>query len=473
MNINREKKLDVLLFSPPNYFEEDKGFRSSKINFEIIGTQVKGLLYLAGELLENKINVKILNPLLDGTNINKTVNRIISMQPKILGISVTSMQVRGAVQLASNIKKLSPEIKICVGGPHISIDPSFVSEFSCFDFGIAGEAEITFPEIVKRVLKNEIIEKVIFAEIPIYLDKIAFPAWDLIDLKEYFPFSEKIATLVSTRGCPFSCIFCSRVAISDRVRHNSPKKILEEIKFLKDKFDSFTFVDDTFTIHRKHTEQLCNEIIKSNFKIKWSCNTRANLVDFELLKLMGKAGCNLILFGIESGNQDFRNTVLKKNILDSDIIQAVKDCKKIGITVGGYFMLGFPGETKKIMRETINFPVLHDFDIMTIHATTIYPGTSLAKIYEKDNNISLKERWNQYARGEKSIEDVSLIYIPKGITMDDIKRYRRNAFLKFYFRPKIIWFWFKKHFFHPKNLFQDFRYVLTLLKYGKTSRDYK
>ena len=283
MILNKDKKLDVLLFSPPNYFEEDKGFRNFNIDSKIVGIAVKGLLYLAGELIKNKINVKILNPLLDSANIDKTAKRIISMQPEILGISVTSLQTRGAVQLASAIKKISPEIKICVGGPHISIDPSFVSDFNCFDFGIAGEAEITFPKIVKRVLNNEKIEKVIFAEIPLNLDQIAFPAWDLINPKEWFPLSEKSAVLVSTRGCPFNCIFCSRVAISDRVRHHSPKWILEEIKFLKDKYDSFAFIDDTFTIHRNHAEELCNEIINSNFKIKWSCNTRANLVDFELL----------------------------------------------------------------------------------------------------------------------------------------------------------------------------------------------
>jgi anaerobic magnesium-protoporphyrin IX monomethyl ester cyclase len=473
MVLNKDKKLDVLLFSPPNYFEDDKSIRNFKIDSKIAGIAVKGLLYLAGELIKNEISVKILNPLLDGTNIDNTVKRIIGMQPEILGISVTSLQIRGAVQLASTIKKISTKIKICVGGPHVSIDPAFVSDFNCFDFGIAGEAEITFPKIVKRVLNNEKIEKVIFAETPLELDRIAFPAWDLIDPKESFPLSEKIATLVSTRGCPFNCIFCSRVVISDQVRHHSPKWIVEEIKFLKDKYDSFAFIDDTFTIHRNHAEELCNEIINSNLKIKWSCNTRANLIDFELLKLMKNAGCNLIFLGIETGNENFRSKVLKKRILDSDIIKAVKDCKKIGITVGGYFMLGFPGETKKYMQETVNFPIVHNFDAMSIHATTIYPGTSLEKIYEKENKTSLKEKWNQYARGEKSIGEVSLIYIPLGMTMDDIKRYRKEAYLKFYFRPRIIWYWLKKHFFHPRNLLKDFYYVLSLLKHGKTSRDFK
>lgn len=468
------KNIDVLLIYPPSYFEEADTLHDYKMGGRKYGVWPPiGLLYLAGELKKNNISVGIINPFLNSWSLEKTVNEIIKINPKIVGISVTSMQTRGAVQLAKELKKIMPTIKICVGGPHISISPDFISSFSCFDFGVVGEAETTFPEVVKNVLKNNPVDKIIFADIPHNLDEISFPAWELIDPKEYYGFQEKTAPLISVRGCPFNCIFCSRVAVSDRVRYRSAKLIVDEIEKLINQYDNFVFLDDTFTINKKHTGEICNEIIRRNLKIKWACNTRANLLDYNLLKLMKKSGCTLVLFGIETGNEEFRNKVVKKMIKNSDIESAVKNCKKLGITVGGYLMLGFPGETKEYMQETVDFPTKHDLDIMSIHATTIYPGSSIAAIYEKENNISLKEMWNQYAAGKIKIEDITLVYVPKGMTMEDIKRFRKKAYLKFYFRPKTIWYWLKKDLFSMKNLVRDFLTALTLLKYGKTSKDLK
>lgn len=469
------KELDVLLVYPPSYFEKVDSLHNYRVGSKKHGIWPPiGLLYLAGELKKNNISVELINPFLNDLSLEQTMEKIVELKPKIVGISVTSMQTRGAVQLARKIKEELPDVKICVGGTHISVDFNFIKEFDCFDFSIAGESEITFTKVVKKVLNDEEIDRTIIAETPSDLNELSFPAWELIDPEEYFKGQERIAPLISTRGCPFSCIFCSRVAVSDRVRYRSAELMVDEIEKLKDTYEgNFVFLDDTFTIKRKHIEEICLEIIKRNLKIKWSCNTRANLVDYNLLKLMKESGCNLVLFGIETGNEKFRNDIVKKKILNSDIENAIQSCKKSGITVGGYFMLGFPGETVELMEETANFPVKYNLDIMSIHTTTIYPGSALAKIFEDKQKISLIDKWRQYADGKISVEDVSLIYIPDGMKFDDIRRVRRKAYIKFYFRPRIIWYWLKRDIFSIRNLIRNFSTAFMLLKYGKTSKDFK
>ena len=472
---------DVTLIYPPSYFVDNKTGDDLLKNYNIGKTKIGiwpplGLLYIASALKKEAIGVDFIDAFVHGMSLDEVIRRIEGKKPKIIGISVTTMHVRAAVQIAEKVKeKFGDSICISVGGPHISIDPDFVSRFKCFDFGVAGEGEITYPKIVKDILKGGKPNKFYTAELPENLDAVPLPSREMTDILDYFPAEDPYITISTMRGCPFKCIFCSRVAISDKVRYRTPSKVVDEIEMLmrEYKISTFVFLDDTFTLKKSHTLELCKEIIRRGLKIRWACNTRANLVDEDLLQYMKKAGCHLILIGVESGDERLRNEVVNKKINDKDIMDLRKWCKKLKIPLGCYLMLGFPGETIHEIKKTIDFAIKFDMDLMSIHTTTVYPGSGLHELLAKQEKVDVVGQWDKYAKGELGMDDLSLMYIPEGLTLKNLQKARKKAYLKFYFRPKIIMKQFLADITSFRNLKRDTLTAWQLLRYGRTSKDYK
>jgi radical SAM superfamily enzyme YgiQ (UPF0313 family) len=472
---------DVILIYPPSYFAESRTGDDLLKNYNIGKTKMGiwpplGLLYIASALKREGIQVDFIDAFVHGLSLDEVLKRIGEKRPKVVGISATTMQIRAAVQIAEKIKEYyGDSIYVAVGGPHISIDHDFVKRFECFDFGVAGEGEVTFPVIVKEVLSGGKPKKFYLGGVPEDLDAFPLPAREMTDILDYFPSEDPYITLLTMRGCPFNCIFCSRIAVSDKVRYRTPSKVVDEIELLMKQYsiNTFVFLDDTFTLKKAHTMELCKEIISRGLKIRWCCNTRANTVDEELVRYMKMSGCHLILIGVESGDEEFRNKVVNKKISDKDIMSLRKWCKQYKITLGCYLMLGFPGETMHEISKTIDYAIKFDMDLMSIHTTTVYPGSKLHDHLASIGEVDVIGQWDKYARGELSADDLSLMYIPEGLTLADLQRARKKAYLKFYFRPKIILKQFIADITSFKNLKRDFNIALGLLLHGKTSKDYK
>jgi radical SAM superfamily enzyme YgiQ (UPF0313 family) len=471
--------IDVILIYPPPYFAEYRTKETLLRNYNIGKTKIGiwpslGLLYIASALNHEGITVDVVDAFVQGMTLESVLDQVSKKKPRVVGISVTTLQTRAAIQIAQNIKKrFGDSVLVAVGGPHISIDPDFIKRFDCFDFGIVGEGEITFPKVVKDILGGKKPQKIYLAETPENLDNLPLPARQMLDIFDYFPSEDPYISLLTMRGCPFKCIFCSRVAVSDKVRYRTPSKVVDELERLisQYKINSFVFLDDTFTLKSSHTRELCKEILKRGLILKWTCNTRANLVDKELLYFMKKAGCNLILIGVESGDEHFRNEVVNKKISDSDIANLVKWCKELKIPIGCYLMLGFPGETQAEMKKTVDFAIKFDMDLMSIHTTAVYPGSRLQKILAKEKKTDVIGQWDKYAKGELEMSELSLVYIPEGLTLKDLQKARKRAYLNFYFRPRIIFRQLFQDLRSWKNLKRDFCAMLMLLRFGKTSKD--
>lgn len=471
--------IDVTLIHPPLCFVEHRTEEGLLRNYNVGKAKIGiwpalGLLYLASSLRQEGISVNVIDAFIHGLTLDQLMSRIDKLKPKIVGILTTTMQTRAAVQIAERIKeRFGDSILVAAGGPHISIDPDFVKRFNCFDFAVMGEAEITFVKVVKNILNGGRPEKIYISELPERLDDLPLPARDLINIIDYFPSEKPYIPLLAMRGCPFKCIFCSKVAISDKVRYRTPAKVVDELEELisQYKIKSFVFVDDVFTLNKSHTLELCKEVINRRLKIRWFCNTRADTIDRELLQYMKKAGCYLILIGVESGDEQLRKEVVNKKINDSDIAKIVKWCKELKISIGCYLMLGFPGETQTQIKKTIDFPIKFDMDLMSIHTTAVYPGSELFGLLAKEGKADILEQWDKYARGKLKLDELSLIYIPEELSVRDLQDARKKAYLKFYFRPKIIF----KQLFNDlrswRNLKRDFAIALMLLKFGKTSKD--
>lgn len=429
--------MSVVLVNPPNLF---KGGRPYSPEHEVFGEHKYGLypplglLYLAALLEQRGIQVNIVDIIAPPRKMNEAMEIILAEEPQVIGISATTMQIRGAVQIAEAIRSLRKNVLIGLGGVHITSDPDFINRFPIFDFGLVGEGEITFPKLVGNILHGEKPKGIFYGERATKLDDLPFPARHLIDKRNYCEEEEGVAIL-ATRGCPFNCIFCCSIAMGRKVRYRSPENIVDEMEEIKDEYHGrFRFVDDTFTINKERAFRLCTEIIKRKLNVKWSCSTRADCVDESLLEIMHKAGCEYIAFGVESGSERVRNNIVRKNIMNKDIFRALRLCRKIGIKTGCYLMLGFPTETLEEMYQTVNISLKLDADIIGVHLTQLMPGTDLFLDAVK-NGITTFDVFDKYARGELKAWP---LYVPNGVTIDDMYEARKDAYRKFFFRPHFI-----------------------------------
>jgi len=211
----------------------------------------------------------------------------------------------------------------------------------------------------------------------------------------------------------------------------SPSKIIQEIKDLKEKLhiNDFMFWADTFTIHRDHTIELCNMIIKENLNIHWTTTTRVDLVDEELLQLMKKSGCWLIVHGIESGREEHLKK-MQKGITLHEIKQNISLEKKLGLTVIGHFIIGYPDEDEKDIEETIKLALELPIDYAQFYFATPFPGSQLYT-YCKERNLLRTNNWADY-------EQEKTVIINNKLSPDKLYALRKSAYRRFYLRPRII-----------------------------------
>jgi len=465
--------IDVLLIQPP------VSFLSNTIRNDIIpNCPHLGLLYLAAGVEQFGLKVKIIDAL-DGVWSDKEIiDFIILQKPKIIGISATTMNIRGAVQLAEKIKQNDKNAVVCLGGAHMSADPEIVSRFDCFDFGIIGQADITFPEIAGRIIYyKEAFRGAINSVVPEKLDDLPLPARHLVDWNYYVQKrSLRVNTVLATRGCPFNCIFCSIPTILRKHCTRIPELILEEMikTYQLNKIDTFVFSDDIFTLNRNHIIELCRVLERYEKKFKWEAQTRADLVDNELLREMKEAGCYKLLFGVESGNERIRTKIINKKIDDAEIDKANELCWKNNIEADWYLMVGFPTETKKELYDTVNFPlkVRYKPNIIGVHITLPLPGSILFKEAINEGVID-RNIIDDFIRGKfgDGFKDSWPYYLPRGLSIDDLKKARRNAYKKFYFRPSYILKRLRKDIFSLERLKNNLKQGWSLLRYGRSTDD--
>lgn len=411
--------MNVVLVYPPNYFRDEKFWKGPYGGVEERwGKKVPplGILYLASSLIESGVKVQVIDLNALEIGLKQSVDLIAKSKPSVVGISATSFQLRGAVQIAEKLKKeLENEVVVGLGGAHISVDPDFVNRFPVFDFGLVGEGEITFPSFITRILKGEKIRGTFYAEQPASLDELAFPARHLIDVESYFS-GEKCAPILATRGCPYNCIFCSIKGLrGQKVRFRSPKNVADEIERIRNEGTRrFLFTDDTFTANMKFAYSLCEEIISRKLDVEWWCETRVDVVDETILKTMHKAGCIQINFGIESGNERIRTKIIRKNFTNDQTIRAIDLCKKLGIFTDAFFMLGFPTETVEDFYSTANFSLELGADIIGVYLTQILPGSDLFALAVKEGKIA-SDIYDQYASG--GLKGSLPVYVPEGLSL--------------------------------------------------------
>ncbi len=309
---------------------------------------------------------------------------------------------------------------VVIGGNHITVAPKEVLDTNVFDLGIVGEGEDTFRELLANLNRGTPVEhmpglvfkgtdgKIVKTGRRKYvknLDTLHFPARHLLPMHDYFQcFSDIIpeergTTLLCSRGCPFSCSFCSKEIFGSRYRYRSPENIEEEIRHLIDAYqvNMIHFVDDTFTTNHAFVERLCDTLIQQKFPVQWQCESRVDSVNRNLVKKMKKAGCKRIMYGIESGSPRILEK-MKKNIRPEMVIEAFAWAKAENIDTGAFIMLGYPGESKETLQETRRIVEQVHPKYISVSFTTILPGTQLHQEYCTTANWKTKT-FNDYHIG--------------------------------------------------------------------------
>lgn len=414
-----------------------------------------GLLYIGASLEKGGRQVKIIDAEAEEISLDKLGKLAKNYQPQLIGISVTTPTFKKARQTAKYLKRILPDIPIIFGGPHLASFPKISLEFPEIDFGVVEEGEITICELVEAIEKNKDFNQVrgvVFRqnkeiiqteprEMIQNLDELPIPAWHLIDPKKYQDIMSKrkrFATMMSSRGCPYNCLWCDPEGrFGKKFRGRSAKNLLKEIELLynKHKIKEILFYDDTFTVNRQRIVNLCNKLIEKKWDLIWECRTRVNLVDKKLIKLMAKAGCYRIRFGVESGNKNVLKFI-RKGITKDQARQSFAWAKKYRIETFAYFMIGLPTETEKTIEETINFALELNPDYVMFSPTLVFnKGNDLFK-WAAENGYIEKDYWTRLVRGE-NLDMFPILNTPK-ISKEKVIQYTKKAYRKFYFRPSFI-----------------------------------
>lgn len=418
-----------------------------------------GLCYIASSLQKNGYEVFIIDAESEDTSLDKLVRDALTLNPDIIGITATSPVFRSALEISRSFKKLS-SVPIVLGGPHITIMRNQVLEgYPEFDFGVVGEGEETMIELLRAIACGQDLsnvqgliyrdgsnrvtgtqERTVLRDI----DSRPFPARTIIHNERYTRSVPgkgivKAAAVMSSRGCPFQCIYCAikKIPGGNHIRMRSAKNVIDEIEDIVKKLGirHITFNDDDLTISRSRTMEMCEEIIKRKLDITWEGLTRATLVDRELFQIMRKAGFVRVSFGIESGNPEILKG-LNRNVTLEDVEKAIEMAKEAGIVTRGSIMIGLPNDTRKTVHETLNYVCrLKSLDQVIINITTPYPGTVLEEMAKKGEGGMrlLSEDVEELRRFGNAVIEVN------DLTKQDLINLQKVGLLRFYLSsPKRI-----------------------------------
>lgn len=445
--------MKVALVNPP-YFAVYKGFAKAAR----IGAcyPPMGLLYLAGKLLKDGHEVKIFDVDVEDIKPDELGELIHDFGAELVGITSTTPTILEARAIAEAIKK-TYDVPIIVGGAHVTVvGERLLQEHAVFDYAAMGEAEITLSEFVYALetggdlmevdgilfRKGDQIVRTLPRPLIENLDDLPFPARQLIKNELYLwapPGKEPtaMAGMLTKRGCPYKCTFCSQDQVFTRnVRYRSVENVLKELEWVVNDLGihHVHIFDDTLVLKRDRAIEISQGILDRGLNFTWEGMARANLVDPELLSIQRKAGLSRMSFGIETGNAEILKNIYKNVTLDQ-IREGYRMAKEAGIETRGSAIIGHPNETKKSAWDTIKFlRSLKHLDQVYLNIMVPYPGTAvwhLAKSGQAGYRL-LSEDFEQYVRYETPVLEVN------DLKAADLARLQKIGLWLFYLTPRRI-----------------------------------
>lgn len=417
-----------------------------------------GLGYVASALRgAGYADVRILDCLLERLDFNGFEEYLMQWRPDVVGINSWSLSVKEVDRSLKIAKRALPSTVTVIGGPHPSaLGDRAMEYFREADYGFRGEAEIGAPMLIdyisgKPSVKPVDVPGLMWREAGAVrsnpqslekdLDRFAPPSWDLMDPRRYASSGTLIqkhtACIITTRGCPFPCTFCSAHIIAGReIRKRTPENVIGEMKHLISQYGIKRFVvfDENITLNHAHIKGFCDMVIKEDLRVSFELpnGIRLDTLNMEILKLMRRAGFSeRVAVGIESGSERVLK-LMKKGLSREEVKEKVELLNLAGFRPIGYFIIGFPTETREEMEETVRFALdlkLYRAGFMPFHPL---PGTESYRRLVETGEIPEDFDWT-------ALSTDSIAYSPEGISRDELDRIRKQAVLRFNLRPRVMW----------------------------------
>jgi len=410
-----------------------------------------GILYCAGVLKAEGIEVSLLDQPAKRFSLNQTVNWIKKEDPDILGFSVLLSTAKEAPKIAERVKAENPNIKIVFGSHHSTFNAErILKKYPFVDVVIRGEGEHTSLEVAKCLENRRDLDSVpgiIFRKnsriisnpdrpLNKNIDDLPFPDRNLPDAQYDSAIfgikinTKKFTTVISSRGCPFNCSFCGIKKFTSRAwRSRSVENVIAELEFLYNEgYKQFLFTDDNFTLDAKRVSRLCQGIKKQRMDIEWFCDSRVDQISYNMFREMVQAGCRCVFFGIESGNQRILD-YYKKGITLKQSEEAVRKARKAGVDIiVGSFIVGAPDETLHEILNTLHFANRLDIDVPDVNILGAHVGTDIWNDLATMGLLNEDEQWENEVCIPRDV--------PTPVLYEELRALIFEYFRAFYLNPK-------------------------------------
>lgn len=415
-----------------------------------------GLGYLATALRKDSHEVQILDCVKENYDYQDFAHYLKDFKPDVVGIQLFTCDFTAVKKMLKVVKLFNSNILTMIGGPHVSgASKLTLQNIKDADFAFVSEAEIGIRQLLNK--KDDLAkvaglvyrsgeEIIVNPAVRIdNLDEFDFPAWDLMVPKTYpiaphgsFVKQIPVAPIITTRGCPYQCTYCAAgVNAGKKLRKRNIDNVIKEIKLLVNKYNvkEIHIEDDNFTLDKMYVTEFCNKLISENLNLIWACpnGVRLDTLDSELVQLMEKAGCYSFAVGIESGSprilKDMKRIVTVEKMIEK--IKLIRD--HTNIRISGFFILGYPGETKEDFYMTMDLAYKLPIQRAQFGNFLPLPGTEIFQRLVDQGEIDMnKLNWDEYLTHQ-------VVYSPKNISSKELTKITKQARWKFYFRPQIIW----------------------------------
>lgn len=409
-----------------------------------------GLLYVQAAVERTQHESAFLDANVEGWTHEEAARQALSLEPQVIGLQAMTFTIRDAYLLAGAIKRQNAEVKVIIGGPHTTIFPKETAALEGVDFAFAGEGEIGMPSFLDAFGNQEALARVPglafkrdghihFTPQAGYLeemDQIPFPARRSSPYKRYSSILAERSPntiMITSRGCPYSCIFCNRMG--RRYRFHSAEYVLAEMEDIVTMGIGEAFIhDDTFTISRERVEAICRGIIGRGYDLVWEARTRVDLVDEDLIALMHRAGCRRLSFGVESGSPKVLKS-MRKGTEISRVVAVFAACRKDGIITLADFMVGNLDETKEDIQMTLDLARRIDPDYAQFSVCSPYPATTLYEL-AMERGIVAGDVWREFANNPSG--EFHPPVWTESFSEDELVQIATGAYRSFYLRPQFI-----------------------------------
>ncbi len=441
--------MKVLLVNPP-VADRDRGHPVVERLF--YNSMPLGIGYLAAVAEQGGHRAGIIDGAVEQLSAAQLLRRVAEFDPDVIGVTGLTTSFASTQSALHAFHEHFPRAVLLTGGPHLSAWGAPSLEGLPVAAGVAAEGELAFGDILCAIENNTPLRDIqgIFVQDErgewietgprrYYkdLDDAPFPARHLFKKHLYQPIPADYRHLpkipiMSARGCPYGCIFCDKSVFGRRLRGKSPKRTVDEIEHcIRDHgARGIAFLDSTFGTDRKRAREICEEIIRRNVKVEWTCTLRADSVDEEMLALFRRAGCWKVRLGIESGDEEIFARLDKGETLDH-VRRAAVAADKVGLQSKAFFIVGHLGENEKTLRNTVNFA-----KSLPLMEVTVQINTPM-------KNTPQEEMWHEFGDLDRTnLTNSSFwepVFVPTGLTRDELVRWQNRFYREFLLRPSVWW----------------------------------